>query len=46
MGTLNHNLEHRHFGRLLPEPPQNQVPKLRGIIDEIFTVDGMVNGPI
>jgi hypothetical protein len=28
-----------NFGRLLPEPPQKNELKLRGIIDEIFAVD-------
>jgi hypothetical protein len=40
MGTLKlttWNIE--HFGRLIPEPPQNQEPKLRGIIDEIITIN-------
>ncbi len=40
MGTLKlttWNIE--HFGRLLPEPPQNRQPKLRGIIEEITSMN-------
>jgi hypothetical protein len=40
MGTLKlttWNIE--HFSRLLPEPPENQEPKWRGIIDEIASIN-------